>query len=252
MYCILWAVQFIFMVSHWEKYNTGTLYLPWGYDFSMVGAVVLYLITAIGGHHMWKIKFPGDVDPGTVVECTFYAGVIGLAFPIALYNIWKSYRDETGKMRTFLEANRPLVPVTLAIIISFVWVVNSKNKILEADVSCFFYMSGTTFANICVKLIIAQMSNTRSEILSAALFPLTFATALSLIFSPSKTGELAILYILTGVLTVMLVHYGSCVVSEMCDHFHVRPFHIKKPVEYQMTGNGEDLDRLLVDNGDIP
>lgn len=49
MFCVLWAVHFCFMVSHWEKYNTGILYLPWGYDFSMVGGVILYLVTAVGG-----------------------------------------------------------------------------------------------------------------------------------------------------------------------------------------------------------
>lgn len=25
-----------FYLAHWEKYNTGVLYLPWSYDFSMV------------------------------------------------------------------------------------------------------------------------------------------------------------------------------------------------------------------------
>jgi len=251
MYCILWTVNLAFMVSHWEKYNTGTLYLPWGYDFSMVGAVVLYLVTAVGGHHMWKIKLPGGIDPGLVIECALYAGTLGLAIPIALYNIYVSYKEGTGKMRTFWEANRPLVPISLAITICLVWVVNSKNDILEADVSCFFYMSGTVFANICVKLIIAQMSNTRAEVLSLALYPLAAAAFLSLVISPSLTGELAVLYILTGLLTVMHIHYGFCVVSEMCQHFHVRPFHIKNIQEeqFQMEGN-EDQARLL-DNQDL-
>lgn len=35
MYYIMWMVFFNFYISHWEKYNTGVLYLPWGYDFSM-------------------------------------------------------------------------------------------------------------------------------------------------------------------------------------------------------------------------
>lgn len=25
-----------FVISHWEKYNTGVLYLPWAYDLSQV------------------------------------------------------------------------------------------------------------------------------------------------------------------------------------------------------------------------
>lgn len=35
MFYVMWMVFFNFYISHWEKYNTGVLYLPWGYDFSM-------------------------------------------------------------------------------------------------------------------------------------------------------------------------------------------------------------------------
>lgn len=36
LYYILWVVLFSFILSHWEKYNTGILFLPWGYDISQV------------------------------------------------------------------------------------------------------------------------------------------------------------------------------------------------------------------------
>ena len=36
LYYILWVVLFSFILSHWEKYNTGILFLPWGYDASQV------------------------------------------------------------------------------------------------------------------------------------------------------------------------------------------------------------------------
>ena len=31
----------------------------------------------------------------------------------------------------------------------------------------------------------------------------------------------------SGFVILAHIHYGSCVVAEMCDHLHVRPFHIK-------------------------
>lgn len=37
MYYVVWMVFFNFFISHWEKYLTGVLYLPWGYDLSMWG-----------------------------------------------------------------------------------------------------------------------------------------------------------------------------------------------------------------------
>lgn len=40
LYYILWVVLFSFILSHWEKYNTGILFLPWGYDVSQVVSMV--------------------------------------------------------------------------------------------------------------------------------------------------------------------------------------------------------------------
>lgn len=40
LYYILWVVLFSFILSHWEKYNTGILFLPWGYDMSQVVSTV--------------------------------------------------------------------------------------------------------------------------------------------------------------------------------------------------------------------
>ena len=38
LYWIMLGVMLTFICSHWEKYNTGVLFLPWGYDVSqMVG-----------------------------------------------------------------------------------------------------------------------------------------------------------------------------------------------------------------------
>lgn len=36
LYGILWLIMSSFIISHWEKYNTGVLFLPWSYDLSQV------------------------------------------------------------------------------------------------------------------------------------------------------------------------------------------------------------------------
>uniref|UniRef100_A0ABI7XKG5 Selenoprotein I n=1 Tax=Felis catus TaxID=9685 RepID=A0ABI7XKG5_FELCA len=40
LYLLLWVVLFSFILSHWEKYNTGILFLPWGYDISQCQLIV--------------------------------------------------------------------------------------------------------------------------------------------------------------------------------------------------------------------
>jgi len=232
MFCIHWNVYICFLLSHWEKYNTGVLYLPWGYDFSMIGSFLLYLITSLGGQQMWNRFLPGGIQPGFLLEASCYIGNIGLTLPIALWNIRNSYIEGTGRNRSLPEAIRPLVSSTIAMFLFFLWVIFSQNDILDRDPRCVFLVTGTVFANICCKLIICQMSNTRCELLSFILAPLTLATAFVLLV-PGLTArsEMSVLYGLTVFAVVAHIHYGTCVVQQMCDHFNIRPFHIRYPVE---------------------
>lgn len=63
----------------------------------------------------------------------------------------RSYKDKTGKMRTFPEAIRPLVPLVLLFAISTIWIVHSPNNILEEDPRIIYFAIGTIFSNICVR-----------------------------------------------------------------------------------------------------
>jgi len=40
VYLIHLMVMFCFILSHWEKYNTGVLFLPWGYDLSQIVCII--------------------------------------------------------------------------------------------------------------------------------------------------------------------------------------------------------------------
>ncbi|OWK53659.1 Ethanolaminephosphotransferase 1 [Lonchura striata] len=57
MYIYLSIVLFNFMCSHWEKYNTGVLFLPWGYDISQVVLIAAYLLTGTVGVEVWQKPF---------------------------------------------------------------------------------------------------------------------------------------------------------------------------------------------------
>lgn len=47
MFYVLWNVLINFHLSHWEKYNTGLLFLPWGYDISMWMTILVFLATGV-------------------------------------------------------------------------------------------------------------------------------------------------------------------------------------------------------------
>ena len=94
---------------------------------------------------------------------------------------------------------RPLVSTLTAMSLFFIWVCWSPNKVLDLDPRCMFFLTGTVFANICCKLIIAQMSNTRSELFSVILLP-TVLTVVLVLAVPglSQSAELMVMYGLTG------------------------------------------------------
>lgn len=83
----MWMVFFNFYISHWEKYNTGVLYLPWGYDFSMWGSTLLYLTTWLGTYEIWKRSLPFGIAPGLAMEFILHISCLS-SLPMVVYNVY--------------------------------------------------------------------------------------------------------------------------------------------------------------------
>lgn len=58
MLYVFWAVFFTFYITHWEKYNTGILYLPWSYDVSQIFLFGCSIATYLQSYKIWKRPFP--------------------------------------------------------------------------------------------------------------------------------------------------------------------------------------------------
>lgn len=107
-------------------------------------------VTAYYGTSCWTFRLPGGFTAGQMFEATFYICALVTNLPVVLWNIYKSYRDRTGKMRSFAEAMRPMVAVIVFMIISTVWVVTSPANIVDLDPRAVYFVTGTIFSNICV------------------------------------------------------------------------------------------------------
>ena len=234
----------------------------------MAGGALLYIITSVIGVSAYKFHFLG-LNFASMVEIVIYLGTFLLTIPVALRNIYLSYTEGTGKMRSFTEANRPLVSLFIQMILCWVWTLVSNNEVLQLDPRCFYYMSGTLYANIVARLIVAQMSGTRCECFSPGLLPLAAAMAICIVIPGlPAAGELAILYLLTAVLTMFHLHYVVCVLIQMCQHLNITFFKIKvkdglenqRTTNNSITSNGiasrgarkeDDQVRLLSNRGDL-
>lgn len=230
----VWNVFINFYLTHWEKYNTGIMFLPWGYDFTMNGTWMMLIFTAVLGPEVWNVRLLGGFTPGVLFEIMLYVTAIITSQTIILWNIYKSYRDRTGKMRPFSEAIRPLIPIFILFGLSGLWAHYSKNDIITRDPRMFYVLTGCIFSNINCRLIVAQMSDTRCEAFNPLLRIYVPATLAMLLLSLSAAAELMILTVLCAVCCLSHIYYGACVVRQLAAHFNIECFKIK-PKETKNT-----------------
>lgn len=149
MYYIVWMVLFNFFISHFEKYNTGVLYLPWGYDFGMWGSTLMFLTTWFGTFEYWKQSLPFGIPLGLGLEFLLHASALS-SVPMVVINIYRSYKYKTGKMRSPLEAARPFFPFLTFLALLLYWISKSPNHIMDVDTRAVFLLTGTIFSNVSV------------------------------------------------------------------------------------------------------
>ncbi|XP_059617247.1 ethanolaminephosphotransferase 1 isoform X2 [Phlebotomus argentipes] len=252
-YVISYVIFLNFYLTHFEKYNTGVMFLPWGYDFTMwvrpaiaqvsltiysvssssQGVTIVLSVTFCVGPWLWRAPTFFGLTPADSFLVLLVLSAVLSSHPVILWNIYKSYRDRTGKMRPFLEAIRPLMPLVGLYAVSHYWMVLSINDVVTLDPRMLFVCFGTIFSNICCRLIVAQMSDTRTDCWNGLLWVLLVATGVSTFPFYDSLGvhfsvgmELAVVYTITGISTAAHIHYGTCVVREMCHHFNIKCFQI--------------------------
>ncbi|KAJ2949889.1 hypothetical protein O0L34_g11209 [Tuta absoluta] len=227
---VIWNIFINFYLTHWEKYNTGVMFLPWGYDFTMIGSCILLLVTSVIGPQAWHTELPGGILPSFIFELVLYFSAMITSQTVILWNIYKSYRDGTGKMRPFSEAIRPLVPLFIFFALSTLWAVYSPSDVINRGPRLYYILTGTIFSNINCRLIVSQMSDTRCELFNGLLVPYACVVCTIFYLRVSPMTELLMLAALTVASSLAHISYGAEVVQEMCKHFNIDCFHIKPKI----------------------
>lgn len=191
----------------------------------MWGSVAIYAANYMYGAEIWKVPLTASgLKVGHFLELVLYLGACS-NIPMVIFNLYRSYKDKTGKMRSFVECIRPLIPLILFGVISITWAHKSPNRIIETDPRAVYLLTGTIFSNISCRLIVAQMSSTTSETfhwmtpILAACFGISY-------FIPRL--ERFLLYALLLFTSAAHWHYGAVVVQEMCKHFNRTCFGVGK------------------------
>jgi len=232
---ILITVQLVFIVTHWEKYNTGVLFLSWGYDASQYGLSLFYLFTYIVGHKYYQFYVVPGFSFAQAFEVGFYVMCV-VSFIMSGYNMYYSYFvDKTGKQENIFEMALPMISPAILFTVSVYWAKHSPNNIIYSNPRLFFWTMGVVFSNIAVRLIIAQMSVTRAELINKCLILYSLVAGLA-VSGFLGEAELAYLQLLAFVVTAAHIHYGACVVRQLCSHFKINAFnldYLKKPSQHK-------------------
>ncbi|XP_065358010.1 ethanolaminephosphotransferase 1 [Calliphora vicina] len=235
MFFVIWNVFLNFYLTHVEKYNTGVMFLPWGYDFTMWGVSLTLFLTTLVGPGIWRYRTFFNLSMANLFEFTLIGSGIFTSHPIIIKNIYMSYKNKTGKMRPFLDAVRPMFAFLWLFLFTTIWVLFSRNHILELEARTMFILFGTLFSNIACRLIVAQMSDTRCDGFNILMWPLVATVLVSCFpwYEQLLGGEIEadyerwVMQALTIFVTIAHLHYGQGVVREMCCHFKIRCFKIK-------------------------
>lgn len=133
------------------------------------------------------------------------------------------------------------MPFTALFVITTTWVWLSRNNICFMEPRLMFLLFGTIFSNICVsssaqpctlytiyseplifqcRLIVAQMSDTRTEAWNTFFWPLLVGVTISIFPYPylgmkdiHPEFERWVVYVITSMLTIAHIHYGQGIVS---------------------------------------
>uniref|UniRef100_A0A1I7XCU6 Ethanolaminephosphotransferase 1 n=1 Tax=Heterorhabditis bacteriophora TaxID=37862 RepID=A0A1I7XCU6_HETBA len=203
--CVVISVQVVFIVTHWEKYNTGVLFLSWGYDASQYGLVFVYLFTYFVGYEWYKFYIIGDFSFANTFETGFYLCCLG-SLIMSGYNMWYSYSiDKTFKQANIYEGIRPIFPCITLFGISLFWATYSPTSIIDRDPRLFFFTMGTVFSNIAcyMQLLLVSRSFSNSK------FTLNRGVLGLSLWMPAF--ELFILRSSALLIVSLHVHYGICV-----------------------------------------
>ena len=117
------------------RYNTGVLFLPWGYDASQIGLALVYVLTAISGADLFLSCIPpfSSIYFPHACEFFFHASSFAMTVPMSLCNVYACWRRGEAKRANFYDANKPWIPLLSLFALTTAWVLGSPTDILSTQ-----------------------------------------------------------------------------------------------------------------------
>ncbi|KAA0195293.1 Selenoprotein I, partial [Fasciolopsis buskii] len=168
LFWIQWSLIFSFISSHWEKYMTGVLYLPWTFDVSQLAVASTCFAAYRWSVNTCTISTIFGYKIVSILEFLLHTSFFLVHIPMTAYNI-RTHRSSSQpwhRDRGAYEAFRPSVPLFTLLASSFCWAYLSPSDILNNQPRLFLYCYATVASNVCCKLILAQLCKSRAPVVN--------------------------------------------------------------------------------------
>nr|CAH8820015.1 unnamed protein product [Trichobilharzia regenti] len=214
-----WVLIVSFLLSHWEKYITGVLFLPWTFDTSQTAVAVVFLLA------YW-------FSPTILIEPIVYgwsaAAIFKYTLFFSLYFVhipkqpWYRGLGLTGVLK-------PLFPVAVLLLSSSLWASYSPSNLLDKHTRVFLFCWGTIASNVICHLIVAQLCHVPAPIHNKEVHLYSMITSVVCFgfpLSKNSPTEYISLYMLTAFVTLDHIYYAYQVVNEIASCLHIKVFSI--------------------------
>eukprot|EP01137_Pigoraptor_chileana_P006881 Opistho-2@51744 len=230
LFWILNGVMLAFYCTHWEKYITGVLFLPWAYDLSQIIITVVFIVSGFYGTHLWTFRLDFLPYEPTIIQLfkITTAGGIALQQLQSLYNIYVSPIRRWG----LRDSMTPLVALALHYASFAAWVLISRADVLHNHTRMLYTAMGLVFSAMTCGLIVSQMTGRKhnpfdlNDPSSWLLCVMPFVVFSLWAFRASPATEVAVLHGLVAGATVVWTLYFFGVVSDICKHLRIYLFSI--------------------------
>ncbi|KAI6241416.1 Ethanolaminephosphotransferase 1 [Aphelenchoides fujianensis] len=167
------------------------------------GLCLFYLFVWYVGHQWFQFYVVDHLTFATCFEISFYTCCV-LSFIMSFYNIYLAYFvHKTGKQANVYEFALPMVSPTILFASSVYWALHSPTNVIDrAPRLCRRRASETVNGLLRIYLVVSGLST----------------------MGVFGEHEMLALQLSAVLLTAAHVHYGVCLVRQLCDHFHIYAF----------------------------
>eukprot|EP00898_Chlorokybus_atmophyticus_P000508 jgi/Chlat1/1458/Chrsp12S00106 len=228
LYYLLIGVQSSFFLTHWEKYSTGRMFLPWAYDSSQITMTLVYLLTYAYGPDLWSKPMP-VLGVTSVTLFVVMTALFNLAQPLISLRAVMAVQPRNCSNA---ESTMLLLPLLVTYVGFGLWWLVAAEDILATRTRLLFTLVGIVFSNLTARLIVSQMTSQKHENFNWMVALLPVVVLCSYLRLVPDTW----LMLLYGSFCLLLhVAYGMGVVRDICNHMgiyfflvHKRPAKVKR------------------------